>query len=222
MKKTEKNLYLLYMIFAIGLITANCIGAKVFNTGLTLFGNPITLTVGVIAYPITFLCTDIISEIWGKKEASLAVKYGFICQVISTVLIVAARYFPAVDPATQDAYVKIMGQNYMFVAASLVAYYCSQSWDVFIFHKIRDKYLKKHKSVTKGKWIWNNASTMSSQLIDSILYATVAFGIGFKWLWTDGMQIALINMIMGQWLFKVVFAALDTPIFYLCTRKRSE
>lgn len=219
MKKTEKNLYLLYMVFAIGLITANCIGAKIFTTGLNLFGSPITLTCGALAYPITFLCTDVIGELWGKEKAKIAVGYGFICQLISTLIIVLARYLPAVDPAQQDAYVSLLGQNYMFVFASLVAYWCSQSWDVIIFHKIRDAYIRKHGTVQGGKWLWNNGSTMTSQLIDSILYAGIAFGIGFGWLWDPSMHIMLFNMILGQWIIKVILAALDTPIFYWLTRR---
>lgn len=219
MKKTEKNLYLLYMVFAIGLITANCIGAKIFTTGLNLFGSPITLTCGALAYPITFLCTDVIGELWGKEKAKIAVKYGFICQLISTLIIVLARYLPAVDPTQQNAYVALLGQNYMFVFASLVAYWCSQSWDVIIFHKIRDAYIRKHGTVQGGKWLWNNGSTMTSQLIDSILYAGIAFGIGFGWLWDSSMHIMLFNMILGQWIIKVILAALDTPIFYWLTRE---
>lgn len=218
MKKDDKNLYLLYMVFAIGLITANCIGAKIFNTGIILFGRPVTITVGALAYPITFLCTDVIGEMWGKDKAKIAVGYGFICQIISTTIIVIARYLPAVDGVQQDAYIALFGQNYMFVVASLIAYWCSQSWDVMVFHKIRDVYIAKRGSVKGGKWMWNNGSTMSSQLIDSILYAGIAFGVGFGWLWTDGMQIMLLNMILGQWMIKVIMAVLDTPVFYFLTR----
>lgn len=222
MKKTEKNLYLLYMVFAIGLITANCIGAKIFTTGINLFGSPITLTCGALAYPITFLCTDVIGELWGKEKAKIAVGYGFICQLISTLIIVLARYLPAVDLTQQNAYVSLLGQNYMFVFASLVAYWCSQSWDVIIFHKIRDAYIRKHGTVQGGKWLWNNGSTMTSQLIDSILYAGIAFGIGFGWLWDPSMHIMLFNMILGQWIIKVILAALDTPIFYWLTRREEQ
>lgn len=222
MKKTENNLHLLYMVFAIGLVVANCIGAKIFTTGISLFGSPVTLTCGALAYPITFLCTDVIGELWGKDKAQTAVKYGFVCQVIATTIIVLARYLPAVDQAQQDAYITLLGQNYMFVLASLVAYGCSQSWDVMVFHKIRSAYVAKHGSTKGGKWLWNNGSTMTSQLIDSILYAGIAFGIGFGWLWTPGMQVMLFNMILGQWLIKVVLAALDTPIFYWLTRRSDQ
>lgn len=219
MKKTEKNLYLLYMLFGVALITANCIASKLMILPFQMFGSAVTITCGVIVYPITFLVTDILGEIWGKKEAGLAVKFGFICQVIATAIIVIARYIPAADATMQEAYVNLLGQNTMFVIASLSAYLCSQKWDVFIFHKIRDAYIKKHGSTKGGKWIWNNVGTMTSQLLDSSIYVLVAFGLGFKWLWTPGMSTMMLNMIIAQWLFKVVIAALDTPFFYWFTRE---
>ena len=219
MKKTEKNLYLLYMLFGVALITANCIASKLMILPFQMFGSAVTITCGVIVYPITFLVTDILGEIWGKKEAGLAVKFGFICQVIATAIIVIARYIPAADANMQEAYVNLLGQNTMFVIASLSAYLCSQKWDVFIFHKIRDAYIKKHGSTKGGKWIWNNVGTMTSQLLDSSIYVLVAFGLGFKWLWTPGMVTMMLNMIIAQWLFKVAIAALDTPFFYWFTRE---
>ena len=219
MKKTEKNLYLLYMLFGVALITANCIASKLMILPFQMFGSAVTITCGVIVYPITFLVTDILGEIWGKKEAGLAVKFGFICQIIATAIIVIARYIPAADANMQEAYVNLLGQNTMFVISSLSAYLCSQKWDVFIFHKIRDAYIKKHGSTKGGKWIWNNVGTMTSQLLDSSIYVLVAFGLGFKWLWTPGMATMMLNMIIAQWLFKVAIAALDTPFFYWFTRE---
>lgn len=222
MKKTDKNLYILYMVFAVMLITANCVASKIFTTGINLFGAPVTLTSGALAYPFTFLCTDIIGEIWGKEKANIAVKGGFICQLFSTALIILVRYFPATDAAMQESYVTLLGQNWVFVVASLVAYVCSQSLDVKLFHAIRGWYIRKHGSTKGGKWIWNNAGTMTSQLVDSIVYVLIAFGFGFGWLFQDGMRIVLFNMILGQWLFKIVLAALDTPLFYLFTRRSNE
>ncbi len=222
MKKKQENLYLLYMIFAIGLVTANAISAKVFNTGFTLFGNPVTLTVGAICYPITFLITDVIGEIWGKKEARLAVKYGFICQIIATIVIVIARYLMPVDATVQESYVLLFGQNWVFVIASLVAFLASQSWDVFIFHRIRDKYIDKHGSRKGGRWIWNNASTTTSQIIDSVIYVVIAFGFGFGWLFDSSMHSMMLAMIIGQAIVKIVLAIIDTPVFYLLTNERRD
>lgn len=219
MKKTQKNLYLLYMLFGVALVTANCMATKVFQMPFSLFGSPVTLTVGVICYPFTFLVTDIIGELWGKKEAGYAVGFGFICQLVSTALIIVARYLPAVDPVVQGSYVTLLGQNWIFVVASLSAYLCSQKWDVFVFHTIRSKYIEKHGSTKGGKWIWNNCSTITSQLIDSVIYVIVAFGFGFGWLFDGVHGVALLNMIIAQWLVKAVIALLDTPVFYLCTRR---
>ena len=220
MKKTEKNLYLLYMLFGVALVTANAIATKVFDMGFTVFGNEVTLTVGVICYPVTFLVTDVIGEIWGKEESKLAVRLGFICQLISTAFIIIARYLPAVDSEMQEHYVQLLGQNWIFVVASLTAFISSQSWDVFVFHTIRDAYIKKHGTRDGGRWIWNNGSTIGSQLIDSIIYVIVAFGLGFGWLFKADMRGMLVSMIFGQFIVKAILALLDTPIFYLLTRER--
>lgn len=217
MKKTQENLYLLYMIFAVGLVTANAISSKIFNLGFTILGNPATLTVGAICYPITFLVTDIIGEIWGKAQARLAVKFGFICQIIATSIIIIARYLPPVDPVVQNSYVVLMGQNWIFVIASLTAFLVSQSWDVFIFHKIRNDYINKHGSRAGGRWLWNNASTISSQFIDSVIYVLVAFGFGFGWLFNVEMHGTMLSMVIAQFIIKAILALLDTPIFYLVT-----
>ena len=221
MKKTDKNLYLLYMIMATGLITANCIASKVFIMPFSLFGSAVTLTTGAICYPITFLITDIIGELWGREKANIAVRWGFVVQLISTAIIIIARYLPAVDDAMQNSYVNLLGQNWVFVLASLTAYTISQHWDVWVFHNIRDSYIKKHGSTKGGKWIWNNVGTCTSQMLDSAIYVVIAFGFGFGWLFDSSMHSVMINMIIGQILVKVVIALLDTPIFYLCTRGSS-
>lgn len=219
MKKTQENLYLLYMIFAVGLVTANAISAKVFNLGFNVFGSPVTMTVGAICYPITFLVTDIIGEIWGKTEAKVVVKLGFICQILATLVIIIARYLPAVDADMQNSYVMLMGQNWVFVIASLTAFLISQSWDVFVFHRIRDWYIEKYGSRKGGRWIWNNGSTIGSQLLDSIIYVLIAFGIGFGWLLDNNMYGTLRSMIIGQFVVKAILALIDTPIFYICTNR---
>lgn len=221
MKKTDKNLYLLYMILATGLVTANCIASKVFIMPFNLFGSAVTLTTGAICYPLTFLITDIIGELWGREKANIAVRWGFVCQLISTLIIIIARYLPATEAVMQDSYVNLLGQNWVFVLASLTAYTVSQHWDVWVFHNIRDSYIKKHGSTKGGKWIWNNASTCTSQMLDSIIYVVIAFGFGFGWLFDPSMHSIMFNMIIGQILVKVVIALLDTPIFYLCTRGSS-
>lgn len=218
MKKNEQNLSLCRMLFAVGLVISNVVTAKLIMTGISLFGVMVTLPGAALCYAITFLMTDVIGEIWGKKEANTTVLLGFICQVLASVLIIFTKYLPAVDPATQDAYNMILGQNYIFVIGSLVAYFASQTWDVWVFHKIRDRFEHEHSK----RWIWNNASTMTSQIIDTVLFIGISFGFGFGWFFDRSMWPTLGAMMIGQYVLKFILAACDTPFFYLMTRKRAE
>jgi uncharacterized integral membrane protein (TIGR00697 family) len=162
--------------------------------------------------------TDVVGEIWGKKEAQTIVFSGFGCQILATCLIIIGQVLPAADPAMQSSYEMLLGQNAVFVLASMTAYLLSQSWDVFIFHRIRNRVLANGGS-TRSRWIWNNASTMTSQIIDTVVFIGIAFGIGFGWLFDSAMLPQLGAMMVGQYLCKLVLAALDTPFFYLLTRK---
>ena len=218
MKKTNTNLMLCAMVFAVALVVSNVITAKTIQTGIPLFGSTILVPSAVICYCLTFLMTDIIGEIWGKKEAHTVVFGGFFCQVIATVLIVVGQALPAADPAMQESYNMLLGQNTVFVIASMTAYLLSQSWDVFIFHRIRNHMLENGGS-PRSRWIWNNASTMTSQIIDTVVFIGIAFGIGFGWLFDPVMLPQLGAMMIGQYLCKFALAALDTPFFYLLTRK---
>lgn len=199
MRKTEKNLILLNCIFVVSLIVANIAAAKV----VSFWG--LVIPAAIVAYPITFLMTDVIGEIWGREEANRTVRIGFVCQLISLILIGLSILLPVAPFAdNQEMYESIMGQSFRVVFASMVAYLCSQSWDVFIFHKL------KSKTGTKHKWLRNNLSTMTSQIIDTAIFITIAF---------VGTVPNIFTMILSQYLIKFVYAALDTPFFYLLTRK---
>lgn len=219
MKKTNSNLIGINMMFVVSLVISNVVTAKLFQTGLTLFGAPLSLPGAALCYAITFLATDVIGEIWGKGEANLTVRWGFAGQLLATALIILTQHLPAADMEAQAAYDRLLGQNIVFVIGSMTAYFASQSWDVFIFHKIRDAYVKRHGGTRGGRWIWNNASTMTSQIIDTVLFIGISFGIGFGWLFSPSMWGQLAAMMVGQYALKFILAALDTPIFYLLTRK---
>lgn len=197
MQKTDRNLLILNGLFITSLLIANVLSAKI----VSFWG--MVIPAAIVAYPLTFLMTDLIGEIWGKEQANKAVKLGFICQIASLVMIGLAILLPVAPFADNQAQFKsIMGQSFRVVAASLVAYYCSQSWDVWIFHKIRSM-------STKHKWIRNNVSTMTSQMIDTAIFITIAFIGVVPNIWT---------MIISQYVIKVVYAALDTIPFYLLTK----
>lgn len=208
------------MLFGVSLVVSNVVTAKLIVTGITIFKVPVTLPGAALCYAITFLMTDVIGELWGKKEANKTVLLGFFCQVVASLLIILTQHLPAADPTVQASYESLLGLNYVFVIGSLVAYFASQSWDVWIFHKIRDKYMKSHDMSNRGRWIWNNASTMTSQIIDTVLFIGIAFGIGFGWFFDRKMWPTLGAMMLGHYLMKFIFAVLDTPFFYLLTRER--
>lgn len=208
MRKTEKNLMLVNAIFLTSLLVANVVSSKI----VSFWG--LTVPAAIVAYPLTFLMTDVIGEIWGKEEANKTVKLGFICQMVSLVLIGGAILLPVAPFADNQAqFTEILGSSFRVVFASMIGYLVSQSWDVWIFHKIRDSYIKKYGSTKGGRWIWNNASTMTSQIIDTAIFITIAFIGVVPNIWT---------MILSQYLIKFVYALLDTPFFYLMTRRRSE
>ena len=222
MRKTNENLILLNTLFTTALIISNVVTAKLFHTGITLFGTELVLPGAAVCYACTFLFTDVIGEIWGRTEASKSVIYGFASQLFASMLILFTEKLPAQDLAMQEAYSKLLGQNLLFVIASLVAYFASQLWDVWFFHKIRDWYLQTQRGTTAARWLWNNASTVTSQIIDTILFIGIVFGIGFHWLWTPQMWPVLAATIVGQYVFKFLLAILDTPFFYLLTRSHEQ
>ena len=219
MKKTNTNLMLCAMVFAVALVISNVITAKTVQTGIPLFGSTILVPSAVICYCVTFLMTDVIGEIWGREEARTVVLGGFACQVLATCLILVGQALPAADADMQAAYDMLLGQNAVFVVASMAGYLLSQSWDVFVFHKIRDRMLAGG-STERSRWVWNNASTMTSQLIDTVVFIGIAFGLGFGWLFDPAAIGQLGAMMVGQYLCKLVLAAIDTPVFYFLTRGR--
>ncbi|MCR4604813.1 MAG: queuosine precursor transporter [Eubacterium sp.] len=208
------------MIFATSLVISNVVTGKVVDVPITLFGAHIQLPGAAICYAITYLMTDVIGEIWGRKEANRCVFWGFICQVLASLMILLTQYLPAVDPDMQKSYDALLGQNWVIVLGSLTAYIASQSWDVLIFHKVRDRMLAKDPENYHKRWIWNNLSTLTSQIIDTILFIGIAFGCGFGWLFDSKMWPTLGAMFVGQYILKAILAIIDTPVFCLLTRKR--
>lgn len=220
MKKTESNLMLINIFFVVALVISNVVTGKLIYTGVSIFsGTVITLPGAGICYALTFLMTDVIGEIWGKKEANKTVVLGLVGQVFATLLILMTQHLPAADKDMQTAYDTLLGQNWVFVIASLVGYVTAQLWDVWVFHKIRNYFVAKYASNRK-RWIWNNVSTLTSQILDTVVFIGIAFGFGFGWFFKPEMRIPLLSMMIGQYIFKCILALLDTPIFYLLTHQK--
>ncbi|MCD6282075.1 queuosine precursor transporter [bacterium] len=174
-----------------------------------LFG--LQATLGNISYGVTFWCTDLLAEKYGKREAARGVLIGFVALVVFTVLMQLALLFsPGPEDWANPHLQGIFGFIPRLVVASLLAYLISQFHDVWFFHYLR--------TLTRGRHLWlrNNLSTMVSQLLDTLVFCSVAF-IGIFTL------PVLVQIYLTTWLIKVLVAALDTPFIYLAARwHRSE
>ena len=161
---------LLSGIFISCLISCNLIFLKFFSLKISFLNITFTQSVGLIAYPITFLVTDIVSEIYGKKKANFLVISGIISSIVVLGLIFIADFLPAANwsipenkKVDDEIFHLVFGQFGIAMAASLFTYLVCQLIDIRIFHF--------WKKLTKGKYLWlrNNFSTITSQLVDTFL-----------------------------------------------------
>lgn len=206
--KQNATAYRIYLIlaglFIASLVVSNLIFQKFFSwnfLGIYTF----EISVGILPYPITFLITDLISEIYGKKKANQIVTAGIFASVFSLALITIAATVPATawSPVNDQLFETVFGATIIAVSASMTAYLLAQYVDIYIFHF--------WKKLTKGKHLWlrNNASTFLSQFVDtaSVLlllcsFQKIEWELFGKLLWSG-------------FLFKVLVALLDTPFLYL-------
>ena len=190
-------LVVLAVIFTTALIIANIIAVKLVAIGSWV------VPAGVIAYPLTFLLTDVIAELYGRQVATRVVWVGFGASLLMVLLIFVGKVLPpAIFWQEQPAYDAIFGVVPRIVGASMLAYLVSQHHDVASFHFWRRKTGARHL------WLRNNASTMVSQALDTGLFITIAF-------WGTVPSAVLVNMLITQYLIKLAIAAVDTPFCYL-------
>lgn len=185
-------------LFVAALIAANLIGAKIAHVF-------IDFSVGIFAYPITFLVTDVIEEVHGKKKAQNLIWVGFISLLFVLGITYLALNLPsAARDFFPDAYSKIFGISIRIMIASLVAFLISQTHDVWAFNFWKQK--------TKGKFLWlrNNLSTIVSQFIDTVIFMFIAF----YHVTPKHTAAYMFVLIIPYWLLKVLFAVFDTPLIY--------
>ena len=195
----ERKKEVIFGIFITSIVVANVIAGKIVAFG------PFVTPAAIVVYAVTFLMTDLVSEIWGRRDANRLVFLGFVCSIFASIMILLASKLPSASFAADrgKAFDLILGMNLRFTVASMVAYYISQSWDVWVFHILGIRTDGKHK------WLRNNLSTMSSQIIDTSIFITIAF-------W--GVVPDIVQMIASQYIVKFILALLDTPVFYFFTR----
>jgi hypothetical protein len=200
---TYEWLYTFFMaIFVTFVLLTNTVGVKLF----TVFGQ--TLPVSILWYPLTFLITDIVSEMYGEQRARYLVIMGF---GMSMVLLLFSLIGVALPPASfyplQQDYTNIFGPVWRLLFASMAAYLLAQMIDVRLFHF--------WKRLTKGKHLWlrNNGSTMISQFVDTFTVNTI-FLYNNPIVFTGDFG-DLMRIILGVYVIKFAIAALDTPFCYL-------
>jgi len=196
-------------LFITSLVVSNLIFQKFFYWypfDGTVFGSRLfELSVGILPYPITFLITDLISEIYGKRAANRVVTAGIFASFFSMGILLVSDFVPAMEssPVDDATFTKVFSLSPLAVLASMIAYLLAQFVDIRIYHF--------WKKLTKGKMLWlrNNFSTFASQFLDtfSVILLLSIFGI-LPWDLFYGL-------VLSGFIFKVLVAALDTPLLYL-------
>lgn len=208
-KLLAQNIYLiLASLFIASLVASNLIFQKFFYWypfNAEIFGVKLfEVSVGLLPYPITFLITDILSEIYGKKKANQVVFAGIFASLFSLIIIYVSVKVPSTSwsKVNNEMFNTVFGAAPLAVLASMLAYLFAQFIDIRVYHF--------WKKLTNGKHLWlrNNFSTFSSQFIDTltVLLLLCSFDI-IAWNKFYGLLISGV-------LFKIMIAALDTPILY--------
>ena len=197
----EQFYIFLSAIFIASLVTCNLIANKfvTVDLGFKVF----IVSAGILPYPLTFLVTDLISELYGQKKANLVVFSGFVASMFVLLFLWLGGQFNAIPSSivNDEIYNSVFQNAWRIIAASMIAYLFAQFIDVRIFHF--------WKRLTNGKHLWlrNNGSTIASQLLDTTLVIMILF-VG---VWESDQ---IISAIIDGWLFKMLMAAIDTPIIY--------
>jgi hypothetical protein len=172
-------------------------------------GLTFAVAVGVLPYPMTFLCTDLISEFYGRRRANFVVWVGLILNLWVIVILWIGGILPGSESA---AFFEIRKLAFGAVTASMIAYLAAQFVDVHLFHF--------WKRLTNGKHLWlrNNGSTIVSQAVDTVAVILITYQVGgldFMIDETTHVPTMLVTLILTGYVFKLVVALLDTPVIYL-------
>ena len=196
---------ILSAVFIMSIVLANVVTGKIIDVGI----GGLLISGGVVFYSLTFLMTDMVTELYGETESRRLVVAGFVASVLAAILLYITQILPVAEFARprQEAYEVLLGQNIRFVAASMVAYLSSQFLDVRLFSFIGWKTRGRHK------WLRNNGSTIVSQFVDTLVFTTLAFAGAVP-------VAAFFPLVFGRYFAKLLIAALDTPVFYLLTYRQ--
>lgn len=220
--RRERVFLVLAGLFLASMTMLNILGVTRFlNLTIPLFGRTLELplAVGVLPYPVTFLCTDFISEIYGRQRANFLVWVGFLVNFWLMFILWIGGLLPGFDQAVPGpdgrlpVFFEVRALTLGAIVASMFAYLAAQLCDVHLFHF--------WKQLTKGRHLWlrNNGSTMVSQMVDTtaVIVITHYYAHGLPVDETLPIWPQLWTFIITGYLFKLLAALVDTVPFYLGT-----
>ncbi len=183
--------------FVVVLVVSNLIGPKICQIG------PLTVSGAQLLFPVTYICGDVFTEVYGYAASRRAIWLGFFGMALLAVMGQVAVMLPAAPGwPDQQAFATVFGLVPRFGIASLVAYWAGEFTNSYTLAKL--------KLLTKGKFLWTRTigSTVSGQLVDTVVVILIAF-----WGVRTGPQIAV--MVASSYGFKVVYETLATPLTYV-------
>ena len=209
------SVVLIYKFFGkAGIFSAGAIITIMANIEVLLLVKAFGLeqTLGNVLFASTFLMTDILSELEGKKEANKAVYLGIIASIAMVVISQSwFLYTPAAGDWARPHLEAVFSVTPRLLFASLLGFVVSQKLDVFLYHKIWSFTEKKTGDKTKFLWLRNNGATLTAQIANTLIFNLIAF-------WGVYEAKTLISIVLSSYLIYVVTSLLDTPFLYI-TRK---
>jgi uncharacterized integral membrane protein (TIGR00697 family) len=203
-------------LFITALVTAQLLAVKVLGLALPVelpvVGASLLVPAGVVAYALTFFATDCYAELYGRWPATVLVNIGFAMNFVLLGLVWLAVWLPGSDAGVApEAFAQVLNPSTNIVLGSLLAYLVSQNLDVVTFDSLRRRTMGDHL------WLRNLASTGTSQLVDTGLFIAVAFWAAPMLLGVGGAAsgFVLLQLVVGQYLLKLLIAVVDTPFVYL-------
>lgn len=206
----------LVALFITALVTAQLTAAKVLAftlpVSVPITGDTLVMPGAALAYALTFFASDCVAELYGKRSAQVMVNVGFIMNFVLLALVWSTIWAPAAQSSSvaPETFRQVLGASTGIVLGSLTAFLISQNWDVIVFHRLRE--------ATDGAQLWlrNIGSTATSQLIDTVIFVGIAFVLAPQLLGTGSPlpTSVIIQLIVGQYLLKLLIALLDTPLVY--------
>jgi len=201
----------LTLLFGCSIVVANITAAKLAFIPIPVLGQT-PVPAGFIAFGVAFLASDLLTEYYGEDYAASVVNATVLTLVAAYALVWVAIALPTAPFYDGQAYESVLGGSAAVVAASVITLAVSQRFDVWVFARL------KERTDGKQRWLRNCASTFSSQVLDTVVFITLAFAVfpflqGGDVLWGT----ALVTTIVGQYVAKLTVAALDTPLFYAIT-----